>query len=69
VSDNGRGVTTGARRSGLANMTERARALNGDLTVSPGTPGGTELSWRVPVLIEPEPEAPRPAPQGRYPLS
>jgi signal transduction histidine kinase len=69
VSDNGRGITPGTRRSGLANMTERARALNGDLTVSPGTSGGTELAWRVPVVIEPAPEAPRPSPRGRYPLS
>jgi signal transduction histidine kinase len=69
VSDNGRGFQPGGRRSGLANMTERARALNGDLTVSPGDSGGTHLAWRVPVVTEREDEPPRPAPQGRYPLT
>jgi signal transduction histidine kinase len=68
VWDNGRGIQPGTRRSGLANMTQRARALHGDLTVAPGASGGTELSWRVPVVTEPEEESPRPAPQGRYPL-
>ena len=69
VSDNGRGIQPGTRRSGLANMTQRARALHGDLVVSPGASGGTELVWKVPVVAAPEEEAPRPAPQGRYPLS
>jgi len=68
VSDNGRGIPPGNRRSGLANVAERARSLNGDLTVSPGASGGTELVWRVPLVIEPEEETPRPGPQGRYPL-
>jgi signal transduction histidine kinase len=68
VWDNGRGIQPGTRRSGLANMTQRAGALHGDLTVAPGASGGTELSWRVPVVTEPEEESPRPAPQGRYPL-
>ena len=69
VSDNGRGIAPGSRRSGLANMTARARSLNGELTVSPGAPGGTELAWRVPVVLEPESEPSRPASPGRYPLS
>jgi signal transduction histidine kinase len=69
VSDNGRGFQPGGRRSGLANMTERARALNGDLTVAPGESGGTSVALRVPIITEPEDEAPRPAPQGRYPLT
>jgi signal transduction histidine kinase len=68
VLDNGRGMQPGTRRSGLANMTQRARDLHGDLTVSPGASGGTELAWRVPVVTEPEEEAPHPA-AGRYPLS
>jgi signal transduction histidine kinase len=70
VSDNGRGIQPGTRRSGLANMTERARALHGDLTISAGASGGTELIWRVPAATGPEPaeERLRPAPQGRYPL-
>jgi len=50
VSDNGHGFHPGNRRSGLANMTQRARDLHGDLTVSPGSHGGTVLAWRVPVV-------------------
>jgi signal transduction histidine kinase len=69
VVDNGRGIQPGTRRSGLANMTERARALGGELTVSARPAGGTELIWRVPAATEPEEELPRPQPQGRYPLS
>ena len=48
VSDNGQGIQPGTRRSGLANMMERARALHGSLTLSPGASGGTNLVWRVP---------------------
>jgi signal transduction histidine kinase len=69
VADNGRGIQPGTRRSGLANMTERARVLGGELTVSARPAGGTELTWRVPAATEPEEELPRPQPQGRYPLS
>jgi signal transduction histidine kinase len=51
VRDNGQGINkdTG-RRSGLANMTERAEALGGTLRVRAATDeGGTELEWRVPL--------------------
>jgi signal transduction histidine kinase len=68
VTDNGRGIQPGARRSGLANMTQRARALHGDLAISPGASGGTQLTWRVPAVTEEEEEPLRPAPRGRYPL-
>jgi signal transduction histidine kinase len=68
VSDNGRGIQPGTRRSGLSNMTQRARELDGDLTISPVASGGTELIWRVPVVLEPEEEPLRPAQEGRYPL-
>jgi signal transduction histidine kinase len=68
VWDNGRGIQPGIRRSGLSNMTERARALHGDLTISAGASGGTELIWRVPAVTGQEEESLRPAPQGRYPL-
>jgi len=54
VRDNGRGFHPGDRRSGLANMTQRARDLHGDLTVCSGADGGTVLAWRVPVVTEPE---------------
>jgi signal transduction histidine kinase len=67
VTDNGRGMGAGTRRSGLANMTQRARALNGDLTLAPGASGGTRLTWRVPAVTEEE-EPLRPAAGGRYPL-
>jgi hypothetical protein len=50
-------------------MTERARDLHGDLAISPGVSGGTELVWRVPVVTEPEEEPSHPASRGRYPLS
>jgi signal transduction histidine kinase len=68
VADNGRGIEPGGRRSGLANMTQRARALHGELTIAAGPSGGTELTWRVPAVTEEEGEPLRPAPQGRYPL-
>ncbi|MGD0556937.1 MAG: GAF domain-containing protein [Streptosporangiaceae bacterium] len=68
VADDGRGIQPGTRRSGLSNMAERARSLHGDLAISPGASGGTELIWRVPVVTEQSDEPLRPAPQGRYPL-
>ena len=58
VSDNGLGIGPGTRRSGLANMAQRARALGGDLTVAPGPSGGTGLAWRVPVVTEPKRKLP-----------
>jgi signal transduction histidine kinase len=70
VRDNGSGIPEGTRRSGLANLADRAVKLGGTLRLSPAEGGGTELGWRVPV--PPEPAAPadtlRPSPQGRYPL-
>jgi signal transduction histidine kinase len=68
VSDNGQGIQPGGRRSGLANMAERARALGGDLTVTSRASGGTELAWRVPLVTGPAEQPPQPAPPGRYPL-
>ena len=49
VTDNGVGMKPTKRRSGLANLEERARKLNGTLRVSPAPGGGTELEWRVPL--------------------
>jgi two-component system, NarL family, sensor histidine kinase DevS len=50
VRDNGIGITTGAgRRSGLANMAERAEMLGGTVRVAPAEGGGTRLEWRVPL--------------------
>ena len=49
VRDNGVGLGRPARRSGLANLADRARGLGGSLhTMSPAG-GGTELVWRVPL--------------------
>ncbi len=49
VADDGVGLPSGGRRSGLRNMAERAGQLGGsfDVTETPG--GGTTLVWRVPV--------------------
>jgi signal transduction histidine kinase len=70
VKDNGRGIRPGTRRSGLANMADRAVGLGGRLRIAPADGGGTQLEWQVPV----PPEAPAgqvdglaPSP-GRYPL-
>ncbi|MCW8376170.1 sensor histidine kinase [Streptomyces justiciae] len=49
VTDNGVGVPADGRRSGLANMAERARQLGGAFEVRTPEGGGTRLEWRVPV--------------------
>ncbi len=49
VRDNGRGIGRTVRRSGLANLAERATDLGGKMTVGPAEGGGTQLDWRVPV--------------------
>jgi signal transduction histidine kinase len=49
VRDNGVGVPATGRRSGLANMAERARAHGGELVIAPATGGGTDLEWTVPL--------------------
>jgi signal transduction histidine kinase len=49
VRDNGTGMGQTTRRSGLANMAERAAELGGTLTIDPAAGGGTQLDWRVPV--------------------
>jgi signal transduction histidine kinase len=49
VRDNGTGITDTSRRSGLANLAQRAEQYGGMLTVGPGGNGGTELCWRVPL--------------------
>lgn len=54
VRDNGSGIKDTGRRSGLANMDQRALNLGGSLRVAPAPGGGTELDWRVP-LADPRP--------------
>ena len=48
VVDNGIGIPEGVARSGLANLEQRAAACNGTFTVV-AQPGGTRLTWRVPL--------------------
>jgi len=49
VIDNGKGIGPGTRRSGLANLAERAEGLGGRLQLSAAEGGGTDLDWRVPI--------------------
>jgi signal transduction histidine kinase len=49
VTDNGKGLPSGGRRSGLANLARRASDLGGDFRAEPATAGGTEVRWRVPL--------------------
>ncbi len=48
LSDDGRGIAAGGRRSGLVNLRARAERLGGGLDVA-SSPGGTRLRWSVPV--------------------
>ena len=49
VQDNGSGIKPGGRRSGLANLADRAAALGGSMQAEPAADGGTALEWRVPL--------------------
>ncbi|MFD7013350.1 GAF domain-containing protein [Streptomyces sp. NPDC059161] len=49
VVDDGVGIGEGGRRSGLRNLSERARRLGGEFTARTGPEGGTRLEWRVPL--------------------
>ena len=49
VRDDGIGLGGTTRRSGLANLTERAAESGGALRVAAAAGGGTELEWRVPL--------------------
>ncbi len=49
VEDDGRGLPEGAaRRSGLANLADRALSLDGELELGVRPEGGTRLRWAVP---------------------
>ncbi|MEV8550182.1 GAF domain-containing sensor histidine kinase [Streptomyces glaucescens] len=54
VTDNGVGIPPSGRRSGLANMAERARQLGGDMELSSPPEGGTRLAWHAPVGQAPQ---------------
>jgi signal transduction histidine kinase len=49
VRDNGVGLRDITRRSGLANLAERAEQLGGTLKVGSADGSGTELHWQVPL--------------------
>jgi signal transduction histidine kinase len=49
VRDNGIGIAETGRRSGLANLAERAQTHGGELILSPAEGGGTNLVWTVPL--------------------
>jgi len=49
VRDDGVGLQEITRRSGLANLAERAEHLGGTLKVGSAHGGGTELHWQVPL--------------------
>ena len=49
VRDDGTGIADTGRRSGLANLDQRARALGGELRLDSPAAGGTSMEWRVPL--------------------
>jgi two-component system, NarL family, sensor histidine kinase DevS len=49
VRDNGVGLGEPTRRSGLANLAERAAEIGGTTRAIAADGGGTELEWRVPL--------------------
>jgi two-component system, NarL family, sensor histidine kinase DevS len=52
VTDDGTGIGPQTRRSGLANLAERAEQLGGTLRAGPADEAagtGTALEWRVPI--------------------
>ncbi|MEU5313557.1 GAF domain-containing sensor histidine kinase [Streptomyces sp. NPDC021562] len=52
VCDDGVGIPSGGRRSGLRNMAERAEQLGGTLEIVCADGGGTTLEWHVPLPAE-----------------
>ncbi|MGX1549427.1 GAF domain-containing protein [Streptomyces adustus] len=52
VTDNGVGITSDGRRSGLRNMAERAEQLGGKMELNTPAGGGTTLVWWVPIPAE-----------------
>nr|WP_304940972.1 GAF domain-containing sensor histidine kinase [Streptacidiphilus sp. PB12-B1b] len=50
VADDGVGLPSGGRRSGLANLEQRARECGGSLELAAPESGGTRLVWRAPLV-------------------
>ena len=50
VRDDGQGLGTPERSSGLANMRARAEAHGGTCEVGPGPGSGTLVRWSVPLV-------------------
>jgi signal transduction histidine kinase len=48
ISDDGVGIASGDRRSGLRNLTERARVLGGTVQIAADEPHGTVVEFRAP---------------------
>jgi signal transduction histidine kinase len=49
VVDNGSGMPSAGRRSGIANLRARAERLNGTMSIARPDAGGTAVTWRVPL--------------------
>jgi signal transduction histidine kinase len=49
VHDNGVGPDGIEERGGLVNLRERADGHEGSFAVTPGNPGGTAVTWSVPL--------------------
>ncbi|WP_443333763.1 sensor histidine kinase [Streptomyces sp. CB02923] len=49
VTDNGRGIPEGGRRSGLGNLSERASSVGGVLEIRTPDEGGSRIVWRAPL--------------------
>jgi signal transduction histidine kinase len=49
VRDDGRGLPEAGRRSGLANLSERARTVGGTFVATPLPEGGTEVTFSAPL--------------------
>ena len=49
VTDDGVGLVADTRRSGLANLEQRATELSGEFNAEAAPEGGTEITWRVPL--------------------
>lgn len=49
VADDGAGIGSATRRSGLANLRRRAERVGGSMDVLSNQEGGTQLSWTIPL--------------------